>query len=174
MSKQRRRNLGDLDKRIKPYHVADKPLTLTIAHVGIETIKSQFKPQHNAVEVLAGDTNFNPFAGETEYRDLYVLWFKETGSRVSFPLNNTNRRTLIKLFGKEFDALIGKRITLKAGKAPNGADTVLIEMALQVEPAQPIEPEHTPSPVCANCGKREPQCECGNFEPLAEDTEQEA
>ena len=137
MSKNKR-NLGDLDKRIKPYHVQERPATLTISHVGLETIKTRFKPEHNAVTVLAGDSNFNPFAAENVMQDLYVLWFVELGARMNFPLNNTNRRTLIKAYGRDPQNLIGKKITLKFGKAPNGADTIIVE---PVTPRGAAEPE---------------------------------
>ena len=137
MSKTSRKKFGDLDVRIRPYHVKDAPWILTISHVGIEMIPDLYAQQPPTGEVLTveeGET-FDPFApkqskkGAPALKPAFVLWFKEFGVRRNFLLNKTNERTLISSFGRDPNNCKGKLILLKYGKTRQGKDTVILEIA---------------------------------------------
>ena len=132
-----RKKFGDLDVRIRPYHVKDAPWILTISHVGIEMIPDLYAQQPPTGEILTveeGD-HFDPFApkpvrkGAPTLKPAFVIWFKEFGVRRNFLLNKTNERTLIAAFGRDPNNCKGKLVVLKYGKTRQGKDTVILEIA---------------------------------------------
>lgn len=134
---QSRKKFGDLDVRIRPYHVKDAPWIITISHVGIEMIPDLFAQQPPQGEVLTVDDGeqFDPYApkpvkkGTPALKPAFVLWFHEFGSRRNFLLNKTNERTLIAAFGKDPRNAKHKLIVLKYGKTRQGKETVILEIA---------------------------------------------
>lgn len=151
MSKQtRRKNMGDFDNRIKPYHLT-KPWVLKILVIGVEQIADRFsKPVIGEVLATAEGNKINPYAvpqvakgqkAELPTKQMPVLFFHGWGSRKSFVLNNTNRRTLIEAFGVDPNNWIDKVITLSAGKTPQKKPTVILTVGGDYENQKPALPE---------------------------------
>lgn len=132
MSKQKKkRNLGDVEKRLKPFHIINsgKPYwKLTILTVGLEPVYDQFKTKPRG-EILAPveDPDFKPYdEPKGAEKEMYVLWFREIGSKINLLLNTTNRRTLIAAYGMDPFELRGKVVYLHAGKSRNGNPTIIL------------------------------------------------
>ena len=164
MSKPNKK-FGDLEVRIRPYHVKDAPWILTISQISIEMIPDLFAIQPVQGEVISLDEGemFDPYApkplkkGVPPMKPAFVLWFREFGSRRNFLLNKTNERALIAAFGREPQNAKGKLVVLKYGKTRQGKDTILLDIApagskpgvgaYDAPPQDEPAPDETPVPL---------------------------
>lgn len=130
MSKQKK-NMGSFDTRFKPYHVAAKALTLTIGPIGIEEIPDLFPKAptvaHLLTELKEGEQSpYVKTEAKPKTNPMPVLWFRETGSRMSLVLNTTNRRTLIEAYGMDPNDWTDRKITLSYGLTKQKKPTVIV------------------------------------------------
>lgn len=108
----------DYDEYLQPRHLKGKRITLTIIRT-------------DEVEVdQRGKKSIKP-----------VLFFKGTPKYLF--LNKTNRQALVDMFGEQRESCIGKRISIRAMRMPNGKDTIEILAPQEHAPASPLPTETT-------------------------------
>lgn len=108
----------DYDRFIKPTHLGADGATLQITGVG-EVDSAIKKDEKQPVLFFAANPAYPLLRGK------------------QLPVNTTNRDLLIRTFGHEKKSCIGKWVHLRAGKAQNGKDTVILLIASEPKPAKP-------------------------------------
>lgn len=106
----------DYDEFIKPAHLGDAGATLKI--VGIVEVESAIRKGEKQPALT-----FAPNEAYPLLRDKKLT------------VNATNRDLLVRTFGHTKHASVGKWVHLRAGKAQNGKDTVILSIASEPKPA---------------------------------------
>lgn len=106
----------DYDEYLQPRHLKGKRVTLTITRTG-EVEVEQY-----------GKTKIKP-----------VIYFKNTQKYLF--LNKTMRLALFEMFGEDKAACIGKRISIRAKRMPNGKETIEILAPEDHKPSAPLPAE---------------------------------
>ena len=118
----------DYDRFIKATHLGADGATLQIT--GIGEVDSAIKKDEKQPSLF--------FAPSLAYLLL-------RGKQLT--VNATNRDLLVRTFGHEKKACIGKWVHLRAGKAQNGKDTVILSIASEPQTAKPAVIKFDPARI---------------------------